>query len=209
MTAPPAVSDSPVVSDSPARAESDDTTAITASVREPERFAVLYDRYFEEIYRYLSLQLGQQAAEDLAAETFLTAFRKRQTFDPERGVVRPWLYGIATNLVAGRRRKLARMLGALRRLPTAKEAETGMEDWATTRADAARARRPLARALASLSPGDRDVLLLIALAGLTYDEVAEALSIPYGTVSSRLNRARKKVRAALRNTNPMSGDPDG
>ncbi|PZG36357.1 RNA polymerase subunit sigma-70 [Spongiactinospora gelatinilytica] len=203
MTAPPAVSDPST------QAEDDDALALTASVREPERFAVLYDRYFEEIYRYLAFRLGQQAAEDLAAETFLVAFRKRQTFDPGRGAVRPWLYGIATNLVVGRRRKLARMLAAFRRVPSAKEAEVGMEDRVTTRVDAARARRPLGLALAGLSPGDRDVLLLIALAGLTYDEVAEALCIPYGTVSSRLNRARRKVRAALENADSMNGDADG
>jgi RNA polymerase sigma-70 factor (ECF subfamily) len=53
------------------------------------------------------------------------------------------------------------------------------------------------RALAGLSAGDRDVLLLIALGGLSYEEVAAALSIPLGTVASRLSRARRKVRGVL------------
>ncbi|MEU8245125.1 RNA polymerase sigma factor [Nonomuraea sp. NPDC048916] len=198
----------PTVGDPPTRA-GDDAMVITTSVREPERFAILYDRYFEEIYSYLSVRLGPEAAEDLAAETFLTAFRKRHTFAPERGAVRPWLYGIATNLVAGRRRTLARMLAAFRRAPSAREIEEGMEDRVTARLDAGRARGPLGMALAGLSKGDRDVLLLVALAGLTYDEVAKSLCIPYGTVSSRLNRARRKVRAALENVDPMNGDSDG
>jgi len=55
----------------------------------------------------------------------------------------------------------------------------------------------LARALAGLSQEERDVLLLVALADLSYDEISDALSVPYGTVCSRLNRARKKIRAAL------------
>ena len=55
----------------------------------------------------------------------------------------------------------------------------------------------LARALASLSREERDVLLLVALADLSYQEISQALGIPDGTVGSRLNRARRKVRAAL------------
>ncbi|MEV5903435.1 sigma factor-like helix-turn-helix DNA-binding protein, partial [Streptomyces sp. NPDC052127] len=60
----------------------------------------------------------------------------------------------------------------------------------------------LAGALAGLSRGDRDVLLLVAWADLGYQEVAEALSIPVGTVRSRLNRARRKVRLALGDADP-------
>ncbi|GAA2300333.1 RNA polymerase sigma factor [Nonomuraea roseoviolacea subsp. roseoviolacea] len=202
MTAPPEVGD-------PLTQAADDAVAIVASVREPERFATLYDRYFEEIYRYLAVRVGPEAADDMAAETFLTAFRKRHTFDPDRGAVRPWLYGIATNLVALHRRGLSRMLAAFRRAPRADEVEAGLEDRVTTRVDAAGARGPLAAALAGLSRGDRDVLLLVALAGLTYEEVAESLRIPYGTVASRLSRARRKVRAVLGDVNPMNGDADG
>lgn len=68
----------------------------------------------------------------------------------------------------------------------------------------AQAARPeLAEALASLPQKDRDVLLLVAWGDLTYGEVALALDIPIGTVRSRLNRGRRKVRAALGDTNPM------
>lgn len=67
--------------------------------------------------------------------------------------------------------------------------------------------RPLlASALARLSQGDRDVLLLVAWADLSYEEVAQALRIPVGTVRSRLNRARRKVREALGHTNPLRGE---
>jgi RNA polymerase sigma-70 factor (ECF subfamily) len=65
-------------------------------------------------------------------------------------------------------------------------------------------REPLLRALGGLSDGDRDVLLLIALGGLNYNEVAAALSIPPGTVASRLSRARRKVRGVLGGAPPTS-----
>jgi RNA polymerase sigma-70 factor (ECF subfamily) len=65
----------------------------------------------------------------------------------------------------------------------------------------AQATRPLlTAALAALPPGDRDVLLLIAWEQLTYVEVSRALGIPVGTVRSRLNRARRKVRQVLAGT---------
>jgi RNA polymerase sigma factor (sigma-70 family) len=67
-------------------------------------------------------------------------------------------------------------------------------------------RGELALALASLSAGDRDVLLLVAWGDFSYEEVARALNIPIGTVRSRLNRARRKVRAALGDVNPLEGE---
>jgi DNA-directed RNA polymerase specialized sigma24 family protein len=57
-------------------------------------------RHFASVYRYVAGRLGPDVADDLAAETFLAAFRRRVTLDPTRGAVRPWLYGIATNLGA-------------------------------------------------------------------------------------------------------------
>src|SRR5690349_5976781 len=83
----------------------DDAAVIARSVRDPDHFATIYDRYFVEIYRYLAGRLGREIADDFAAETFLVAFRKRDRFDPTLGSVRPWLYGIATNLVGQHRRR--------------------------------------------------------------------------------------------------------
>ncbi|MEV5705507.1 sigma factor [Actinoallomurus sp. NPDC052274] len=83
----------------------DDAELVAASLREPHRFALVYDRYFDDIHRYLAARPGREDADDLAAETFLIAFRRRADFDASRGgAVRPWLYGIATNLVSQHRR---------------------------------------------------------------------------------------------------------
>jgi RNA polymerase sigma-70 factor (ECF subfamily) len=169
---------------------------LAESLASPERFGEIYARYFAEIYRYVAGRLGPEAAEDPAAETFLVAFRRRARFDPGRGAVRAWLYGIATNVVAQHRRAEARRYRALARTG-ADPPSDGPEERAAERVSAWKLRRPLAGALAGLSDGERDVLLLVAIGGLDYHEVAEALAVPVGTVGSRLHRARTKVRKAL------------
>jgi RNA polymerase sigma-70 factor (ECF subfamily) len=187
----------------------DDAALIEQSWHHPESFAVLYDRYFDEIHRYVAGRLGAHIADDLAAETFLVAFRKRETFDPARGAVRPWLYGIATNLLADHRRSETRRLEAFQRAPARDVPDGGHEDRVTARVAAASAQGRLAAAIRRLSSGDRDVLLLVALADLSYEEVAQTLGIPFGTVGSRLNRVRRKLRRALGGVNPMIGGLDG
>ncbi|MEU7744457.1 RNA polymerase sigma factor [Nonomuraea sp. NPDC049158] len=187
-----------------------DADLVEASYRRPERFGELYDRYIGEIHAYLGRRLGQEAADDLAAEVFLAAFRKRTTFDRERGEVRPWLYGIASNLIAVHRRTETRKLAALRRSAAAPEGtDHGHEERVVSRVDAANEQARLTAELQALSDGDRDVLLLSALGELSHEEVAQALGIPYGTVGSRLSRVRRKLRAALGGVNPLLGGSDG
>ncbi|MCX4845919.1 RNA polymerase sigma factor [Streptomyces sp. NBC_00893] len=171
----------------------DDAEVIAQSLEEPEIFAGLYDRHAPDIHRYAARRLGAGAADDITADTFLIAFRTRRRFDRSRHSARPWLYGIAANLIGKHRRSEERGLRAL--------AHTGQDpvaaSWSDRCDDRIAAQAPLAAALAALSPGDRHVLLLVAWADLGYQEVAQALGIPLGTVRSRLNRARRRVRAAL------------
>src|SRR5579862_9535181 len=72
----------------------DDAALIRRSGQEPEAFAALYDRHAAPIYRFAARRLGPDAAEDILAETFLAAFRRRETYDLTRADARPWLYGI-------------------------------------------------------------------------------------------------------------------
>jgi RNA polymerase sigma factor (sigma-70 family) len=176
---------------------------IARSQRVPESFAVIFDRYFGQMRGYVARRLGDSLADDVAAETFLVAFRERGQYDVMRGPVRAWLYGIATNLVRRHRRHEVRSYRALTRVEVVNRADSH-EERVAERVSVAGMRRQLAGALAGLSPGDRDVLLLVALADLTYEEVAAALDIAYGTVCSRLSRARREVRAALGTTNPTT-----
>ncbi|MER5621687.1 RNA polymerase sigma factor [Streptosporangium sp. NPDC002544] len=180
----------------------EDAQVVRLSLDESERFSAIFDTYFGEIHRYVAQRLGTDAAEDIVAETFLTAFRKRAQYDPSRAGVRAWLYGIATNLIGRHRRVEVRTLRALGRHGPDPDTP-GHEEHVAVRVSAESLRPSLAAALAGLHQRDRDVLLLVALAGLSHEEIATALGIPYGTVGSRLNRARKKLRATLGETNPM------
>jgi RNA polymerase sigma-70 factor (ECF subfamily) len=178
------------------RATTDDAVLIEQSLRVPERFASLFDRHAPYIHRYVARRLGEQAADDLVAETFLAAFAKRARYDLTRPDARPWLYGIATNLVGTHWRAELREL-RLRSRVGRSAPEPFPEDRVAGRVSAQARRAELVAALAELSPEDRDVLLLIAWEQLSYEEVASALEIPIGTVRSRLHRARRTVRAAL------------
>ncbi|MEV4751047.1 RNA polymerase sigma factor [Streptosporangium sp. NPDC049248] len=181
-------------------AETDDAELIRRSRDDPEQFAVLFDRYAHQIHHYVARRLSTQAADDITAETFLAAFRRRDSYNLARPLARPWLYGIATTLVARHRRDEERFLRALSRTGVDPLPEP-MADTVLSRVAAQEEERRIAKALAGLSRGDRDVLLLVAWGDLSYEEVAQALGVPVGTVRSRLHRARKKARTAF------GGDP--
>jgi RNA polymerase sigma factor (sigma-70 family) len=200
MTAPPRQrADAPGAT----QARPDDAALIERSWHEPEAFAALYDRHAAPIHRFAGRRLGDQLADDVVAETFLAAFRRRKRYDVRRSDARPWLYGIAANVMGKHRRAELRMLRALARTGIDPAAD-GHADRIDSQVSAAAVQRDLASALAGLSAGDRDVLLLIAWADLSYEETAAALRIPVGTVRSRLNRARRKVREALGGQDPTS-----
>ena len=181
-----------------------DASVIQKSWTDPEQFAAIFDRYFGQIHRYLARRVGSKLADDLAADVFVAAFAQRTRYDLGQGCARPWLYGIATNLVGAQRRRERRYYRALARSAArqaVRPADAG--DQVADRVSAAAAGPALAAALATLAPGDRDVLLLVALADLSYPEVAAALGIPYGTVCSRLSRARAARPQRTRRRNPM------
>ncbi len=174
----------------------EDSILIQDSILVPERFGLLFDRHAAAVHRYLARRIGPQA-DDVLAETFLVAFRRRAAYQPLRVDVRPWLFGIATNLLHRHVRQEQRRYRALARVPMGAEVDPSPADGAAGRVDARAVRRELASALAALKRADRDVLLLTAWADLTYAEIAVALDIPVGTVRSRLHRARRLTRAAL------------
>ncbi len=193
----------------------DDAAILRESKDHPERFADLFDMYHGEIHRYVASRLSARHADDVAAETFLVAFRGRVRFVGSDGVgsvghVRAWLYGIATNLIRRHRRDEERKYRALGRAAASEGFDVDNDDERiAARVDALGVRHELAAALRSLKPGDRDVLLLIALAEFSYVEVAVALGIPEGTVASRLNRARRTVRAALGSVKQIHDQAEG
>jgi RNA polymerase sigma-70 factor (ECF subfamily) len=181
-----------------------DAALVERSLRDPEAFARLFDRYAAEIHRYAARRLGTELADDVMAETFTVAFQRRDRYDLAQVEAIPWLYGIATNLIREHRRAEERGYRAHARA-AAEPAYNADLDRADSRVTAEAARDRLVAALADLSAGDRDVLLLVVWGQLAHDEVASALGIPVGTVGSRLHRARKRLRAALNDDNLMEG----
>ena len=180
-------------------AAADDAAVIERSWREPEQFAVLFDKHAPHIHRYLARRADRDLADDLVAETFLAAFAKRDRYDLSYADARPWLYGIATNLANQHRREDARQY-RIRQAATLELEVPGHADQVAADVTAQAMRSLLDEAVAALAAGDRDVLLLIAWEQLSYQEVSRALAIPLGTVRSRMHRARTKLRQALAGT---------
>jgi RNA polymerase sigma-70 factor (ECF subfamily) len=178
-----------------------DAEASAASQTDPQGFAALYDRHAAQLYRYAYQRVGEQTAEDVVADTFLAAFQQRESYDASRADARPWLFGILTRKLARHYRTEKARYRALAR-STPETVQDGPAERVAAQVTAQTIRAPLAQALRRLSEGDRDVLLLIAWCDFSYDEVAAALDIPLGTVRSRLNRARRKIREALGGVDP-------
>ncbi|MEV0197084.1 RNA polymerase sigma factor [Nonomuraea sp. NPDC050691] len=179
----------------------EDSAVIRASLREPERFAELFDRHAAVLHRYVVRRLGPAHAEDVVAETFTRAFEKRHRYAFDRADALPWLYGITTNIIGTHRRSEIRGYRALARTGEDPVA-AAFDERVVARLSASATRERLAAALAKLGRDQRDVLLLIAWGDLSYEETARALDVPVGTVRSRLSRARRKIAHALGGSNP-------
>ena len=184
-----------------------DAEIIESAANDPSRFALIFDRHFAAIHRYLVRRVDITLADDLAQETFLIAFRRRSSFDRGHVSARPWLFGIAANLLRHQRRRERRQLRAYALSGVPMPLDPGYEA-ADQRMDADALGARIALALAVLSHRDREVLLLSAWAELSYEEMAEALRVPVGTVRSRLSRARRHLRELLtRNGQLLDEEP--
>jgi RNA polymerase sigma-70 factor (ECF subfamily) len=162
-----------------------DAQAIRASLQDPEVFATLFDRHFDAVHGYAQRRVGSDLADEVAAETFTRAFDRRRRYDQSREDARPWLLGIAANLLRRHWRSERRRLDAYAR-------SAGREHGELTGPIAAE----LASALKALPRREREPLLLLAWADLSYEQIAFALELPVGTVRSRISRGRARLRAS-------------
>jgi RNA polymerase sigma-70 factor (ECF subfamily) len=167
-----------------------DAQAIGASLADPEVFAVLFDRHFDAIHGYAQRRVGPDLADEIAAETFTRAFDRRGRYDSSRDNARPWLLGIATNLLRHHWRSERRRLDAYARGGRREHHELSGPIAAE-----------LVVALKALPRREREPLLLLAWADLSYEEIAAALGAPVGTVRSRISRARARLRDPNLDTN--------
>lgn len=169
-----------------------------------QAFEELVHRYERELFNYLRRYLGDaEMAEDAFQATFLQVHLKCDRFEPGRKV-RPWLYTVATNqaIDAQRRERRHRMVSLDRRY-AGRQGDEGAGSLAelldaeepspTDLLESAEQARYVRRAIRELPESLREVLLLVYYQGLKYREAAEVLSIPVGTVKSRLHAAVRKL----------------
>jgi RNA polymerase sigma factor (sigma-70 family) len=180
-----------------------DAEIFQRSIRDPDAFREIFERHASTVHAYARRRIGTTAGEEILAQTFLTAFEKRSRFDLSYESARPWLLGIATNIIRHHLREEREHLTALGKM-FREQPEDPVDDVA--RLDAQRMKPRLIAALLALSDDDRETFLLLALGQLTYEEVASALRIPIGTVRSRIHRARIHLRERVPDRTAI---PDG
>jgi RNA polymerase sigma factor (sigma-70 family) len=181
----------------PEQTEVTDAQQIEASLTNPDAFASLFDRHAGALHRYISKRVRRPDAEDLVGEAFAVAFRSRRTYGLSRPDARPWLFGIATNLVRHHWRSEGRRLRRERAAAAMVDDYGDPSEEAVSNVFFQAHAEPIARALGQLDDVYLDVLLLVAGPGFSYEEVSVALGIPVGTVRSRLSRGRRQLRELL------------
>jgi RNA polymerase sigma-70 factor (ECF subfamily) len=176
-----------------------DAEVIEASLGEPACFAEIFDRHFAAVFRFAERRVGHDQAAEVAAETLTRAFARRDRYRLDADDARPWLLGIASNLILHERRRFARYLAAVERVGAEvrlQESDGGVAA-SDRRLDAPGDWERMRTALMSLGDAERELLLLIAWDELSYDDAAAVLGLPVGTVRSRLHRTKARLRELL------------
>ncbi|WP_371666445.1 RNA polymerase sigma factor [Streptomyces sp. NBC_00289] len=170
--------------------------SLRARVRagDPTAFGQIFDEHARVVYRHAVRWTGDWvAAEDVVSLTFLEAWRLRKKLRPDGESLRPWLLGIATNVLRNTARAARRHQKALTQLPPRETVPDFAEELVGRLADTEQLAAAKA-ALEQLRPAEREVFALCVWSGLEHAAVAEALGVPVGTVRSRLSRARSRLR---------------
>ncbi len=166
-------------------------------------FAALFVRHGRAVYNLCFRCTADWAlAEDLLSATFLHAWRRRGQIQPEGGTARPLLFGIALNLARNHGRGSRREREALARLTSEPRSMLDVADDVAGRLDDQRRMREVLARIRLLPEAERDVFVLCVWQGFTYEDAAEALGVPIGTVRSRLSRARARLREGTDRAEP-------
>lgn len=181
------------------REASEEALAARVSERDAEAFAALYDLYARPVYLFAAYVLGPSEAEEVVQEVFLSLWDKAGQYDRSRGPFGAWFMAVARHRVLDELRHRGKE-GRVLLLDPVDEllAETpddgvAVEEQALTRDRG----HEVLRAVRTLPPEQRRVLVLAYFGGLTHAAIAEALGWPLGTVKKRLQLAVRKLRAAL------------
>jgi RNA polymerase sigma factor (sigma-70 family) len=160
-------------------------------------FGELFERHASSVYNYLFRRCGNWAtAQDLTSVVFLELWRKRADISLERASALPLLLGVATNVLRNRRRAERRHKAALERMPVPADSWSPHEDVVEKMAEEQRMQELLA-VLDQLPKREQDLIVLCVWMELSYEEAADVLCIPVGTVGSRLSRGKWRLRRLL------------
>jgi RNA polymerase sigma-70 factor, ECF subfamily len=156
-----------------------------------EQFEALYQRTFPRVYAYVASMLrDRSAAEEVTAQAFERAYRKRSSYKSGRGSPEAWLFGIARHAA----------LDELRRLKRRAPLEADPEDIGALapedHAEGVVRRETVRAALALLEPRDRDLVALKFQAGLSNAEIGRVLAMTESNVGTKLHRTMEKLRRA-------------
>jgi len=164
-----------------------------------DAFAALYRRHQGPLYRFALLRCGSaDTAADVVQETFMGLLTERFRFDPLRGALQHFLFGVARNLIL--KNETAHQRHVV--LPNADDEDDGAAQAADGACPLARlldneAAEEVRRALALLAPHYRDAVILYEMHDLSYAEIADVCQVDIGTVRSRLSRGRAALAKRL------------
>lgn len=179
-----------------------DAEIIAASLHDAGAFGEIFERHEQAIFKYAARRVGVEAASDVAADVFTTAFAKRERFDPSYDTCLPWLYGIAQNVVRDLQRRRGRASRAYDRFVVEVESvQRGPEAEAAARMQVDELRVVLNK----LNRRDAEAIVLFAVENLDYKQIAAVLGIKEGTVKSSINRARRKIGELVGSDRPITG----
>lgn len=147
-----------------------------------------FDMYVDDVHDYAARRVGPDLARDIVGDTFRIALEQFDRFDARRGDERPWLFGIATNLLRRHWRTESRRLRVVGKLMAATVPAIDPLLQSDERLDAASAVDDLVDVLGALDFADREVLVLTVWEEMTSAEVGAVLGIPAGTVRSTPRR---------------------
>ncbi len=154
-----------------------------------QSFSDLYRETVHDVFAYVATIVGDRSAsEDVVAQAFERAYRKRRSFDPRRGSARAWIFGIARNAALDELRRRRRTVAL-----TAEPADAEAGEHAP---DAAARRATVRAALGGLEPRDRELIALRFHGGLSVAEVAKVLGVSESNAGTRIHRAMTKLREA-------------
>ena len=184
----------------PVEVETDGTLIERSARGRPDAFVEVVSRHEVAVHGFLARRAGPGAAADLLGEVWLRAFAGRGGYDPAYPDARPWLFGIARNVLRSHwRARQAAEHPAAAGYPAGTGHPAAEDPWddVIDRLDGPVRSRALVSAVRALPSAERDVLLLVAWEQLTPAQAATALGVPPGTARSRLHRARAALRLAL------------